>query len=842
VLANSSGSEQVLCHTQNLEEIEEVEEIEEEEEKEDEEEKEEDLGTVSELSVDEDMAKEGTGLGRWLKRGRETLTRLFNRTRDRPAKRGLYYRKGLEKPSVRTQQHHSKLKKDREQAVSREYGRPSPLLKFFKAQPPTPSASRACLASHPGTDAEVIELAADQTSTGEASFDREVSQPAMSEQVRDESPQSQLSGSFANLLSSIEDQARAWEDDIEHWTRDDVEQAASELWQREWADEWREEEEVDSSRNLDTHGTWSPDVFLANADHARRHFHNLYVNHFEHAPEPDSAAQDLPGTTRPTPAPDRTTTANPTPPLPNRRRVHVPPPTASQATAVLNKITDLLRPHRDKGYGHKNIKITDHVLAGRLKLMQTALFFYRQSEFKRWTECSELAAATIGKGPWIARRVREWIMAMIKDESQMPVHRYGLFNSSVLDDEDIEQEIFDFLATKGEFFAAHDIVTFLSTPEMMERLGLRKPINEKTAERWLKRHDYRWRKTPTGQYADGHEREDVVEYRNKVFLPALLELEPRLRKWAKDGTEIPSSADDRVVIWWHDESIFYAHDRRKLRWVRNTETAKPYAKGEGVSLMVADFVSADYGFLRSLDGMTSAREIFRPGKNRDGYFVGDDVLAQATAAMDILEQDYPLEKHVLVYDNAPSHIARPTDALSALNMPMGPSANFFCKIKDSEGTVTSRIRMRNARFANGTAQELYYPATHPTHPGFFKGSRVLIQERRARGAALPDPLKLKAACKGFKCPPGATECCCRRVMYTQPDFTNVPSVLEEHCTKRGVRVIFLPRYHCELNFIEQVWGYAKRLYRMYPASSDIDNLEHNTVESLDSVPLDCMRR
>jgi hypothetical protein len=578
-------------------------------------------------------------------------------------------------------------------------------------------------------------------------------------------------------------------------------------------------------------GTWSQDVFLVNADHARRYFRNFYEQIQRPVHRPDSLNEH--------PIPDAPSYS--IPPA-NRQRLHIPPPTASQATALLNKITQMLHPPRDKGYGYKHVRITDQVLAGRLKLMQTMLFLYQRSDHTRWTESSELAAATVGKGPWLARRVREWTHAMIKDENRMPIHRYGLFNSSVLDDEDIEQEIFDFLGTKGEFFAAHDIVTFLSTPAMMNRLGLRNPINEKTAERWLKRHDYRWQKTPTGQYADGHEREDVVFYRNKVFLPSLLALEPHLRKWDKEGKEIPSSTNDRVVIWWHDESIFYAHNRRKLRWVRNTETAKPYAKGEGVSLMVADFVSADYGFLRSLDGMSSARELFRPGKNRDGYFVGDDVLTQATAAIDILLRNYPNEKHVLVYDNAPSHLARAPDALSAQGMPMKPSENFCCKVKDSEGNIVSRLCMRNARFADGSKQDLYYPNNHPQFPGHFKGTRALINERRARGTPLPDPRTLKAACKGFKCPPRATDCCCRRVMYCQPDFASVPSLLEEHCARRNVRVIFLPRYHCELNFIEQVWGYAKRLYRMYPASSHIDDLENNALEALDSVPLDCMRR
>jgi hypothetical protein len=39
------------------------------------------------------------------------------------------------------------------------------------------------------------------------------------------------------------------------------------------------------------------------------------------------------------------------------------------------------------------------------------------------------------------------------------------------------------------------------------------------------------------------------------------------------------------------------NDQRKRCWVHKLEMAVPQAKGEGASLMVADFVSADYGWL-----------------------------------------------------------------------------------------------------------------------------------------------------------------------------------------------------------------------------------------------------
>lgn len=80
------------------------------------------------------------------------------------------------------------------------------------------------------------------------------------------------------------------------------------------------------------------------------------------------------------------------------------------------------------------------------------------------------------------------------------------------------------------------------------------------------------------------------------------------------------------MIWYHNESIFYAHDRRGKHWFHKDAPARPYAKGDGLSLMVGNFVSADYGWLKAPDGR-SARIILRPGKNRDGYMTNENILA-----------------------------------------------------------------------------------------------------------------------------------------------------------------------------------------------------------------------
>jgi hypothetical protein len=332
-------------------------------------------------------------------------------------------------------------------------------------------------------------------------------------------------------------------------------------------------------------------------------------------------------------------------------------------------------------------------------------------------------------------------------------------------------------------------------------------------------------------------------------------LEGRTRKWVKENNGGVNAEVDpggrKSVVWFHDESTFYANDHRRLRWVHKSETAVPRAKGEGASLMVADFVSADYGWLRSPDGTESARVLFKAGKAQEGYFTSEDIQKQNKAAMDILKKHYPNEDHVFVYDNATTHLKRADGALSARQMPKGPSDKFSIErtvmgldgkpVHETNGTLLKeKIRMVNGHFSNGEEQQFYYPDDHEKYPGFFKGITVILQERGFTGLTGRGGKLLE--CKGFNCKVGVTDCCCRRILYCQPDFQEVESILETLCRSCGFQVLFLPKFHCELNFIEQCWGHAKRRYRKYPVSSKEADLEVNLIHALDEVPLDSMRR
>ncbi|EIN05547.1 hypothetical protein PUNSTDRAFT_115955 [Punctularia strigosozonata HHB-11173 SS5] len=243
--------------------------------------------------------------------------------------------------------------------------------------------------------------------------------------------------------------------------------------------------------------------------------------------------------------------------------------------------------------------------------------------------------------------------------------------------------------------------------------------------------------------------------------------------------------------------------------------------------MVADFISADHGWLFSPDGQKSARRLFKAGKSQDGWFTNDDIIGQLQDAMDILDQFYPDEEHVFVYDNATTHLKRADDALSARRMPKFPTRpdNPMFGVEraklDTDGkpvyntktgkVVKEKVQMTDAQLPDGSPQCLYFPDGHP-RAGTFKGMAILLKER-----GFHDADNIRAECAQFRCPDNNDRCCCRRLLYNQPDFTHVDTLLETTCKSRGYRVLFLPKFHCELNFIEMCWGHAKRSRRFMDA-------------------------
>ena len=85
-------------------------------------------------------------------------------------------------------------------------------------------------------------------------------------------------------------------------------------------------------------------------------------------------------------------------------------------------------------------------------------------------------------------------------------------------------------------------------------------------------------------------------------------------------------------------------------------------------------------------------------------------------------------------------------------------------------------------------------------------------------------------------------CCLTGILGSQPDFlAPVKSKLEEAINAAGHLCIFLPKFHCELNFIEMVWGRAKQHQRAECTFTTVGQ-EKNIMRWLNSVTVSEMRK
>jgi len=254
------------------------------------------------------------------------------------------------------------------------------------------------------------------------------------------------------------------------------------------------------------------------------------------------------------------------------------------------------------------------VLRSRVASMVGTLNLYLDNTLLyTWRQASELTSKAQGKGTSYARKIRTWIHTYLDDKS-LPKDNYGTTNNSLLADEDFAQSLQLYLLekSKGGYLTAKDVVDFVATEEMQEKIrklkgdGAMMKISLRTARRWLNVLNWRYRKKKRGMYIDGHERDDVVEYRRAFIKRWKEEYEPRMVLYGDDGKvlktpngfPVPQGVRFRLILVTHDESTFYENDRRKVLWQHTTHAPAPERKGEGESLMISDFLTPEWGRLK----------------------------------------------------------------------------------------------------------------------------------------------------------------------------------------------------------------------------------------------------
>ena len=161
----------------------------------------------------------------------------------------------------------------------------------------------------------------------------------------------------------------------------------------------------------------------------------------------------------------------------------------------------------------------DTVLHGRIMAMVGLLNLYLDNTLGyTWTRASEVAAKLEGRGTSRARTTRHWVLNFARSRD-LPTHKLGRTQLTLLDDEDIASELKLALSEKLKdgFLTASDVVDIVSSPEMQAQFAcarINKPsISASTAHRWLSKLGWHLGRHQNGMYVDGHKREDVVKYR-----------------------------------------------------------------------------------------------------------------------------------------------------------------------------------------------------------------------------------------------------------------------------------------------------------------------------------------
>jgi hypothetical protein len=179
-----------------------------------------------------------------------------------------------------------------------------------------------------------------------------------------------------------------------------------------------------------------------------------------------------------------------------------------------------------------------------------------------------------GEGTHFARRVRI-VARHYQLFEQLPMQcAGGCRGSSVFNDERVQSGARAWLSRlpTGEVSPQH--FSKALTEEILPCLGLNKnSVSDRTARRWLIKLGWRRTRLKKGVYMDGHERDDVVNYRNETFLPLMAKHEKCMVKWSEneDGQFerlepqlLPG--EKQIIPIFQDESSFHAGEYKSNVW------------------------------------------------------------------------------------------------------------------------------------------------------------------------------------------------------------------------------------------------------------------------------------
>ncbi len=267
-------------------------------------------------------------------------------------------------------------------------------------------------------------------------------------------------------------------------------------------------------------------------------------------------------------------------------------------------------------------------------------------------DASERAAESQGfAAKWGGRNLRLWTRAWIRERC-LPQSKKGRHGKvyTLLDDPAVRTELRAYIRSnkwamnpaklkefsQGKLIpsAADQYLRHIVHEEMPQglkkyleielfpriQLKVKKGISLSTARRWLQSEGFQYIGHKKGLYFDGHDRPDVLAYRQNTFLPQMEDYFPHLVRYKigkVDEEVLPTNFVNRpVVLVAQDEMTSQAHDTVAKSWVLEDQHALR-KKGVGRGLHQSDVICSTVGWLRD------ASQCLEYGKNYDGYWTGE---------------------------------------------------------------------------------------------------------------------------------------------------------------------------------------------------------------------------
>jgi hypothetical protein len=470
------------------------------------------------------------------------------------------------------------------------------------------------------------------------------------------------------------------------------------------------------------------------------------------------------------------------------------------------------------------------------RLMSIGMYFRHLDNGEKKIEASEIVAVSLGwtknyKSRCIRTWAKQWIQNKILAESKRGKHPKL---KSLWNHEDVAAQIGSHLRSNKFDITPRKLCEYVNNI-ILPSVGIEnenKKISEQTAARWLKKLGWEFGTYKKGIYNDGHERPDVVKYRKEFLKFMEDEYEPYAPRF--EGDDLDERVDPVLEegvkmrhILAHDESTFYSNDSNSQGWMPVGEQPLK-KKGKGRAYHVSDFLSETIGPLHLNDEQRNqfphlpkqSRVCIETGTNNDGWWTTEKLKDQIiNKAIPLFEATHPGCIALFAFDNATSHSAFAKDALVASKM------NW-----DDGG---KQPKMRDTVF-NGAVQKMVHLN------GEQKGMKTILIERGLYRDGLKkvcrDCIKKKLREQNTR-----IDCCGLKILELQPDFESQKGIIQEIIEERGHMVIFYPKFHCELNFIEMYWGAAKR-YTRENCDYTWDGLKRTVNLALDSVPISSIRR